>query len=192
MDSFSLILLLLIPLLGAIIGGFVPAAAARVWALVVSLATLIVGIVVASQVFAGHAPLVHAPSEAPSFPILGASFALGVNGLSIWLVLLTVFLQPLAILSSFESITSRPREYYAWINALLVPMLGVFIARDLLLFYVFFELTLIPMFFLIGIWGGPDRRYAAGKFFPLHLHGRRADTGRFGLPRFFRPHFRAR
>ena len=171
MDSFSLILLLLIPLVGAIVGGFVPVSFARMWALLVSLATLVVAIVVASAVFSGHPPIVHPPTDAPSFPMLGASFALGVNGLSIWLVLLTAFLQPLAILSSFESITTRPREYYAWINALLVPMLGVFMARDLLLFYVFFELTLIPMFFLIGIWGGPDRRYAAGKFFLFTFTG---------------------
>ena len=65
----------------------------------------------------------------------------------------------------------RQREYYAWINALLVAMLGVFLARDLLLFYVFFELTLIPMYFIIGIWGGPERRYAANKFFLFTFAG---------------------
>ncbi len=104
-------------------------------------------------------------------PVLGASISLSANSLSIWLVLLTTFLQPLAILSSFDSIQTRQREYYAWINALLVPMIGVFLARDLLLFYVFFELTLVPMFFLIGIWGGPQRRYAAVKFFIFTFTG---------------------
>ena len=88
-----------------------------------------------------------------------------------WLVLLTTFLTPLAIAASFTSITERTREYYAWMLALLAVMLGVFVARDLLLFYVFFELTLVPMFFIIGIWGGPERRYAAGKFFLFTFAG---------------------
>src|SRR5439155_18961980 len=88
-----------------------------------------------------------------------------------WLVLLTVLLQPLAILASFQSIRERPKDYYAWMLALLAAMNGVFIARDLLLFYIFFELTLIPMFFIIGIWGGPERRYAAGKFFLFTFTG---------------------
>src|SRR5947209_9384088 len=87
------------------------------------------------------------------------------------LILLTTGLTPLAILASFESIKDRAKEYYAWMLALLVAMLGVFVARDLLLFYIFFELTLIPMFFIIGIWGGPDRRFAAGKFFLFTFTG---------------------
>src|SRR5258706_13134300 len=87
------------------------------------------------------------------------------------MVALTVFLTPLAIAASFESIKDRPKEYYAWMLGLLASMLGVFIARDLLLFYVFFELTLIPMFFIIGIWGGPERRRAAGKFFLFTFTG---------------------
>ena len=86
-------------------------------------------------------------------------------------MLLTAFLTPLAIWASFEAIQERQAEYYAWMLALLVVMLGVFLARDLLLFYVFFELTLIPMFFIIGIWGGPERRYAAGKFFLFTFTG---------------------
>src|SRR4051812_38948511 len=171
MDSLWLILLLAVPLAGAILGAFVPTSLARGWALLVSLLTFVVSLMLASQVFAGHPPIFHSPNEAAHLPALGTSFALGVNSLSIWLVLLTTFLQPLAIASSFGSITTRQREYYAWINALLVAMLGVFIARDLLLFYVFFELTLVPMFFLIGIWGGPDRRYAARKFFIYTLAG---------------------
>src|SRR5205823_734901 len=65
----------------------------------------------------------------------------------------------------------REKEYYAWMLLLLMAMIGVFIARDLLLFYVFFELTLIPMFFIIGIWGGPERRYAAAKFFLFTFTG---------------------
>ena len=171
MDSLLLILLLAVPLGGAIVGAFLSNAAARSWALVVSLATFAISIVVAMQFFAGVTLVVHPASEPAHITAIGASFALGVTPIGIWLVLLTTFLQPLAILSSFGSITVRQREYYAWINALLVAMLGVFLARDLLLFYVFFELTLIPMFFIIGIWGGPDRRYAASKFFLFTFTG---------------------
>ncbi|HVE22409.1 MAG TPA: NADH-quinone oxidoreductase subunit M, partial [Acidocella sp.] len=84
---------------------------------------------------------------------------------------LTVLLMPLALLASFEAIKDRQKEYYAWMLVLMTAMNGVFLARDLLLFYIFFELTLIPMFFIIGIWGGPERRYAAGKFFLFTFGG---------------------
>src|SRR5260370_20383927 len=89
----------------------------------------------------------------------------GVDCISWGLVLLIVLVMPLAVAASFDSIKDRSKEYYAWMLALMTAMLGVFVARDLLLFYIFFELTLIPMFFIIGIWGGPERRYAAAKFF---------------------------
>jgi NADH-quinone oxidoreductase subunit M len=170
-SSFLLILLLVTPLAGAVIGGFLSDAAARGWALLVSLATFAISIYIAMQFFAGVNIVVHPSSQAPQLTAIGASFSLGITPISIWLILLTTFLQPLAILSSFRSVTVRQREYYAWINALLVAMLGVFVARDLLLFYVFFELTLIPMFFIIGIWGGPERRYAANKFFLFTFAG---------------------
>jgi len=174
-SSFLLILLLVTPLAGAVIGGFLSDAAARGWALLVSLATFGISIYIAMQFFAGVNLAVHPPSalspEYAQLSAIGANFSLGLTHISVWLVLLTTFLQPLAILSSFESVKMRQREYYAWINALLVAMLGVFLARDLLLFYVFFELTLIPMYFIIGIWGGPDRRYAANKFFLFTFAG---------------------
>ncbi len=108
------------------------------------------------------------PPAADSWMSLSAihfSLSLGVDSISLFLVLLTVLLVPLAICASFDSITEKPRQYYAWILMLMACMIGVFIARDLLLFYAFFELTLVPSFFLIGIWGGPERRYAAAKFF---------------------------
>jgi len=90
---------------------------------------------------------------------------------SAWLVLLTALLMPLAIGSSWLAVKDRAKEYYAWMLLLEMAMLGCFIARDVLLFYIFFELTLIPMFFIIGIWGGPDRRHAAGKFFLMTFTG---------------------
>lgn len=81
------------------------------------------------------------------------------------LMLLTAILVPLAVACGFSSINKRTREYYAWMLLLTSAMFGVFAARDVLLFYIFFEFTLIPLYFLIGIWGGSDRRYAANKFF---------------------------
>jgi NADH-quinone oxidoreductase subunit M len=98
-------------------------------------------------------------------------FSLRVDAISLWLVILTTFLTPLAILFSFGSIRDRETEYYSWMNALLLTMLGVFVSADLLLFYIFFELTLVPMFFIIGIWGGSQRRYASTKFFLFTFGG---------------------
>jgi len=96
---------------------------------------------------------------------LQVSFHLGIDPISAPLLLLTGILVPLAIACSFTSIKRRIREYYAWMLMLTAAMFGVFASRDLLLFYIFFEFTLIPLYFLIGIWGGPERRYAANKFF---------------------------
>ena len=96
---------------------------------------------------------------------LGIGLRLGCDAISFWLVLLTAGLMPLAVAGSFGGIKLRERAYYFWLTALMSAMVGTFLARDGLLFYVFFELTLVPMFFLIGIWGGEDREYAAKKFF---------------------------
>jgi len=101
----------------------------------------------------------------------GIGYRLGVDGISIWLLALTALLMPLSIWSSFSAIQDRPREYYALLLLLETGLLGVFCALDLLLFYVFFEFTLVPLFFLIGIWGGPQRRPAANKFFIYTLSG---------------------
>jgi NADH-quinone oxidoreductase subunit M len=96
---------------------------------------------------------------------IGARYHLGVDGASLWLVLLTTLLMPIAVLSSWTSISKRPLAYYAFLLILQSAMIGVFVSLDLLLFYLFFEASLVPMFFLIGIWGGERRIYAAIKFF---------------------------
>jgi NADH-quinone oxidoreductase subunit M len=96
---------------------------------------------------------------------IGARYHLGVDGISLWLVLLTTLLMPIAILSSWTAIHKRQLSYYAFLLILEAAMIGVFVSLDLLLFYLFFEASLIPMFFLIGIWGGERRIYAAIKFF---------------------------
>jgi NADH-quinone oxidoreductase subunit M len=99
------------------------------------------------------------------------AYRVGVDGISIWLLALTALLSPLAVWSSFTAIRTRVRGYYILLLLLQVGLLGVFCARDLLLFYVFFEFTLIPLFFLIGIWGGTQRRRAANKFFIYTIAG---------------------
>lgn len=96
---------------------------------------------------------------------IGARYHVGVDGISLWLVILTTLLMPIAILSSWTAIRKRQLSYYLFLLLLLSAMIGVFVSLDLLLFYLFFEASLIPMFFLIGIWGGERRVYAAVKFF---------------------------
>jgi NADH-quinone oxidoreductase subunit M len=104
-------------------------------------------------------------------PTIDIGYRVGVDGISIWLLALTSLLMPLSIWSSFSAIRERVREYYCLLLLLQTGLLGVFCARDLLLFYVFFEFTLVPLYFLIGIWGGPERRRAANKFFIYTLAG---------------------
>lgn len=96
---------------------------------------------------------------------IGARYHVGVDGISLWLVLLTTLLMPIAVLSSWTSIKKRQLSYYIFLLLLEAAMIGVFVSLDLLLFYLFFEASLVPMFFLIGIWGGERRIYAAVKFF---------------------------
>jgi NADH-quinone oxidoreductase subunit M len=107
--------------------------------------------------------------------ISGSGFAIryyvGVDGISIWLVLLTTFIMPLAILASFNPIKERPHLFYTLMLLMEWAMIGVFVAQDLFLFYVFWEVTLVPMYFLIGIWGAEDRIYAAIKFFLYTMAG---------------------
>jgi NADH-quinone oxidoreductase subunit M len=96
---------------------------------------------------------------------IGARYHVAVDGISLWLVLLTTLLMPIAVLSSWTAIHKRQLTYYVFLLLLHSAMIGVFVSLDLLLFYLFFEASLVPMFFLIGIWGGERRVYAAVKFF---------------------------
>jgi NADH-quinone oxidoreductase subunit M len=101
----------------------------------------------------------------------GISYEVGIDGISLFLILLTTFLTPLAILSSWTAITQKIKEYMFFMLLLETGMLGVFVSLDLFLFYIFWEAMLIPMCFLIGIWGGPRRIYAAIKFFIFTMTG---------------------
>lgn len=105
------------------------------------------------------------------FKPLGIEYYMGVDGISVFFVLLSVFLTPICILASWDSIKTRVREYMAAFLLLESLMIGTFCALDTVLFYVFFEAVLIPMFIIIGVWGGPRRVYSAYKFFLYTLLG---------------------
>jgi len=98
-------------------------------------------------------------------PAWGANFDVGVDGISLFMVLLTTFLMPLSVLGGWTSVREKVRSYYALLLILTTGMIGVFLALDLLFFYVMWEVMLIPMYFIIGIWGGERRIYASIKFF---------------------------
>ena len=104
-------------------------------------------------------------------PRFNMNYHLGVDGISLWFVLLTAFINVVVIIASWESITTRVNQYMASFLILSGLMIGVFAALDGMLFYVFFEATLIPMYLIIGIWGGPNKIYAAFKFFLYTLLG---------------------
>jgi NADH-quinone oxidoreductase subunit M len=107
----------------------------------------------------------------PWVPAYGISYHLGIDGLSLWLVILTTFLTPVALLGSWASIAERVKEFNIFMLLLEAGMIGVFVSLDLFLFYIFWEAMLIPMYFLIGIWGHERRIYAAVKFFLYTMGG---------------------
>jgi len=101
----------------------------------------------------------------PWIRAINTNYHVGIDGLSLWLVILTTFIMPVAVLSSWKAVEKRPAAFYIFILLLESALVGVFVSLDLLVFYLFFEASLVPMFFLIGIWGGENRIYAAVKFF---------------------------
>ena len=104
-------------------------------------------------------------SSVPWIPPWGVSYSLGMDGISVFMVILTTFSSLVAIVGAFDYIRDRQRAFYALMLLLQGAVVGVFVATDVLLFYVFFELTLVPMYFIVGMWGGERRIYAAIKFF---------------------------
>jgi NADH-quinone oxidoreductase subunit M len=109
--------------------------------------------------------------DAQWIPVIGARYQMGVDGVAVLLILLTTLLGWIASLSSWEYIAKREKEYYTLLLLLQTSVLGVFCSADLFLFFLFFEVSLVPMYFLIGIWGGERRLYAAIKFFLYTLAG---------------------
>ncbi|HSC59462.1 MAG TPA: NADH-quinone oxidoreductase subunit M [Gemmatimonadales bacterium] len=156
--------LVLLPLVGIVPLLLVPAPRARQLALVLTVVEFVLSLGL-WWAFDPQAGGMQFASVTPWIPRYGIAYRVGIDGLSLFLVLLTTGLMPLCVLSSWHYITQRERGYYALLMALLAGILGVFISLDLFVFYVFWELMLVPMYFLIGIWGGQNRLYAALKFF---------------------------
>ncbi|MBL0926653.1 MAG: NADH-quinone oxidoreductase subunit M [Phycisphaerales bacterium] len=157
--------LLIIPLLSALAIGLAPERASKGLAMLGSLLALAAGAAVVASFDWGRGSAFQFAAALPVVPELGVTLSLGVDTVALWLVVLTVILQPLCVLGSFSAITERTRTYYASLMALQAAMLGVFLARDLIFFYVCFEFTLVPMYVLISLYGSTNRRKAATKFF---------------------------
>src|SRR6266576_2096046 len=146
------------------------AAVVRAVALIGSLAGLLATVPVVNGFRLDQAGL-QFEEKVPWIGTLNANYHLGVDGLSIWFVPLTAFITVIAVLAGWKAIGERVAQYYASFLIMSGLLIGVFSAVDGLLFYVFFEATLIPMYIIIGVWGGPNRVYAAVKFFLYTLFG---------------------
>ena len=162
--------LLVLPLAGIIPVALAPASRARQVALVVTLVEFVVSLGL-WWAFDPTDPLMQFSVDAAWLPTWGIHYTLGLDGLSLFMVLLSTGIMPLAVLASFSYITEREKLYYGLLLTLTTGMLGVFLALDMFLFYVMWELMLIPMYFIIGIWGGKNRLYAAIKFFIYTMAG---------------------
>ncbi len=147
----------------------------KLTALVISTLVFLISLVVAFSFDWTRPGAVQMLVEGNWVPTLGVKFSMGVDSISLWLILLTTFLMPLTILGSFGDLTGklagRAREFYLWLLVLEGALIAVFAAQDLILFFIGFEMTLVPLFFLIGIFGGAQRRVAAVKFFIFTLAG---------------------
>lgn len=176
LDTNLLSLTVFFPLAWAAIGLLIPAkneagrAMLRNWTFVGSLITFGFSVMV-YQRFQPNGAEFQMMESATWLPALGINYTVGLDGISLWLILLTTFLMPIAIVGSYTAVEERVKEYYFLLLALESGMLGAFVALDVFLFYVFWEAMLIPMYFLIGIWGGKDRVYAAMKFFLYTMVG---------------------
>jgi NADH-quinone oxidoreductase subunit M len=174
--EYLLILTVLLPLAGAAliwVLSALDATGARGTALVTSLVTLALAVYltaefpIGSEAFAVSDWVWLGGDEAA----VNIHFSLGLDGLGLWLFGLSALLTVTSVLVSWQAITDRAATFYGLLLMLETGMLGVFTARDIILFYIFFEFTLLPLFFLIGIWGSEERRYAAVKFFLFTLAG---------------------
>ncbi len=166
-DHHLLSVLIGLPLAGAAAILFLPRegrGAIRNAALLVTLAEFLLSLLVVARFESGTAAM-QLSENIPWLPRYGIAYNVGVDGISLWLLMLTTFIMPVAILSAWSAIERHVKEFMVFMLVLETAMVGVFVAVDLFLFYVFWELVLIPMYFLIGVWGGERRIYAAIKFF---------------------------
>src|SRR5439155_26942884 len=165
-------IVLFTPLVGLLVMVFIPSSNARAIKLCANV-TALVGFLVSLPlaIWFDSGTDYQFVERAAWIPSLGASYHLGIDGIGLLMVMLTTVIGWLAILASWNAITDRLKEYYAFFLILQTGMLGVFMALDFLLFFVFWETVLVPMYFIIGIWGGPRKVYAAIKFMIYTLIG---------------------
>ena len=165
-------IILLVPLVGFALTLFIPKSQVqliRLFALAVSLITFAAGLSLATHFHAGPSPMFVTDIIWVQSPEI--HYHVIADGIGLWMIVLSTFLTPLAILASWTSITKRAKEYFALILLLEFGLIGVFAAYDLFLFYVFWEVSIVPFLFLIGIWGGERRSYASIKFFVYTMAG---------------------
>jgi len=161
------------PLAGAVMLLFLPRAkeeSLKRAALVISLVEFVISLPLFIWFDEGAAGMQFA-ERVPWISEWGVSYSIGIDGISLLLVLLTTFLTVLCILSSWRAVERMVKEYLIAFLILETGMIGVLVSLDLILFYVFWEVTLIPMYLIIGVWGGPRRIYAAIKFFLYTMAG---------------------
>ncbi len=173
MNGHLLSLVLFTPLAGAAALLFIPASnkrLIRIWANIAAAAGFLVSLPLVAR-FDKNAAGFQMVERADWIPTLGAKYLLGIDGISLLLVMLTTLVGFLAILSSWSAVQERVKEYYAMFLLQQTGMIGVFLALDFFLFFVFWEVVLVPMYFIIGVWGGPRKLYAAIKFFLYTLAG---------------------
>ena len=166
-------LILWLPIAAALVLAFFPRSAETAmkgWGLFWSAATFVVSLGLLSGWDNSQAGFQFVESM-NWIPQWGITYGLGVDGITLWLVLLTTFLVPLIFLAGWNSLKKHPKEYIIAFLVMETAMIGAFLATDLLLFYVFFELMLLPMYLVIGVWGGANRIYAAIKFFLFTITG---------------------
>ena len=173
MDSFPILsLTAYAPLIGALLIFFVPSfqgEAAKKVALVASLVSMALSIILLVD-FDKNAEFQYV-EHVEWLSGVGASYHLGIDGMALLLIALTTLISTIAIVWSWDTVPQRPREYFIALLVLETGMLGVFMALDLFVFYIFWEVMLIPMALLIGVWGSANRVYAAIKFFLYTLAG---------------------
>ena len=165
-------IILLLPLAGFFVALLIPKSQAqliRLFALGVSLVALAGGIALATHYHAGPSPMFVTDIVWVQSPEI--HYHVAADGIGLWMIVLSTFLTPLAILASWTLIAKRAKEYFALILLLEFGLIGVFSAYDLFLFYVFWEVSIVPFIFLIGIWGGERRAYASLKFFVYTMAG---------------------
>ena len=172
-DSSLLSLILFTPLVGALVLLFVPKRQedAIRW---IANVTVVLGFLVSLPLWFRYDtanPDFQFIERLPWIPSIGAEYFLGVDGFSVLLILLTTLMGVIAVLSSWTAITMRVKEYYIFLLMLQTGMIGAFVSLDFLLFFLFWEVMLVPMYFLIGIWGSDNRLYSAIKFFLFTLVG---------------------